>query len=171
MDNETHLKGREELREAIASIDSNAIFLDIDTFQGIIFDLGYKVGDENLRQLGLYLSQLEKRENISVYRTGGDEFLAVNSEQNSRLTLRLATAIINDVQALNLPYHHPSLDRNVFTVSAVLFPFAFKDVDEYLKYSEELGYLLRVEKKVTSKYGIVLDKTGHRSLEAPPYPD
>jgi diguanylate cyclase (GGDEF)-like protein len=159
MDNATHLKGREELSEAIASINSNAIFLDIDTFQGINFDLGHKVGDENLRKLGLYLSQLEKRENISVYRTGGDEFLAVNSEQNSQLTLRLATVIINDVQALNLPYHHASLDRNVFTVSAVLFPFAFKDVDEYLRYSEELGYLLHIEKKVTSKYGIVLDKT------------
>jgi diguanylate cyclase (GGDEF)-like protein len=159
MDNATHLKGRKELREAIASINSNAIFLDIDTFQGINFDLGYKVGDENLRQLGLYLSQLEKRENISVYRTGGDEFLAVNSEENSRLTLRLATKIINEVQALNLPYHHPSLDRNVFTVSAVLFPFGFKDVDEYLKYSGQLGYLLHIEKKATSKYGIVLDKT------------
>lgn len=83
------------------------LFIDLDGFKAINDTQGHAAGDDVLRQAGLRLSHVMRRNSDTVARLGGDEFVAVLrhlSGQPSHAQAALAQVASQVVRALRQPY-------------------------------------------------------------------
>jgi diguanylate cyclase len=82
------------------------LFIDLDGFKAVNESFGHAAGDEVLREVGRRLAA-QTREQDSVARIGGDEFLLLYAEPGSQEnTAALAQQTLH---ALMAPYHLPNL--------------------------------------------------------------
>ncbi len=80
-------------------------FIDLDGFKAVNESFGHAAGDEVLREVGRRLAE-QTREQDSVARIGGDEFLLLQAEPGSQeSTAALAQQTLH---ALMAPYHLPT---------------------------------------------------------------
>ncbi len=81
------------------------LFIDLDGFKAVNESFGHAAGDEVLREVGRRLAE-QTREQDSVARIGGDEFLLLYAEPGSQeATAALAQQTLH---ALMAPYHLPT---------------------------------------------------------------
>ncbi len=81
------------------------MFIDLDGFKAVNESFGHAAGDEVLREVGRRLAE-QTREQDSVARIGGDEFLLLFAEPGSQeSTAALAQQTLH---ALMAPYHLPT---------------------------------------------------------------
>ncbi len=83
------------------------LFIDLDGFKAINDTQGHAAGDDVLRQAGLRLSHVMRRNSDTVARLGGDEFVAVLrhlSGQPGHAQATLAQVASQVVRALRQPY-------------------------------------------------------------------
>jgi diguanylate cyclase len=81
------------------------LFIDLDGFKAVNESFGHAAGDEVLREVGRRLTE-QAREQDSVARIGGDEFLLLYAEPGSQEnTAALAQQTLH---ALMAPYHLPN---------------------------------------------------------------
>jgi diguanylate cyclase (GGDEF)-like protein len=100
---------RAELAGATDLTTTRVILGDVDWM--LTFNDAYTPGEGDLLLVRLWscLEERARREGTTVVRVGGDEFAVVVSESVPGAALRLAEALRQDVEALNIPFHHPQL--------------------------------------------------------------
>lgn len=103
----TGLKNRRKLFETFASIQAGrtsppdgAFMIDVDHFKALNDQYGHAAGDQVLRQLGAQLLELEKTEELSVYRYGGEEFAALAWNRDRQGLARLGEKIRSATAAI-----------------------------------------------------------------------
>jgi diguanylate cyclase len=100
----------EQLDATLARVGRQAsamavMFIDLDGFKAVNESFGHAAGDEVLREVGRRLAE-QTREQDSVARIGGDEFLLLYAEPGSQeSTAALAQQTLH---ALMAPYHLPN---------------------------------------------------------------
>jgi diguanylate cyclase len=100
----------EQLDATLARVGRQAVamavfFIDLDGFKAVNESFGHAAGDEVLREVGRRLAE-QAREQDSVARIGGDEFLLLYAEPGSQeSTAALAQQTLH---ALMAPYHLPN---------------------------------------------------------------
>ena len=113
------------------------LFLDLDHFKNVNDSLGHRVGDELLKVLAQRL-QLTVREQDTVSRLGGDEFLLLLPGTDGPGAARVAAKVM--AQA-TLPFH---IDQNELTVTQsigiALFPGDGADFDTLSKRADIAMY-------------------------------
>ena len=113
------------------------LFLDLDHFKNVNDSLGHRVGDELLKVLAQRL-QLTVREQDTVSRLGGDEFLLLLPGTDGPGAARVAAKVM--AQA-TLPFH---IDQNELTVTQsigiALFPGDGADYDTLSKHADIAMY-------------------------------
>jgi diguanylate cyclase len=96
-------------------------FIDLDGFKAVNESFGHAAGDEVLREVGRRLAA-QTREQDSVARIGGDEFLLLYAEPGSQENT--ATLAQQTLHALMAPYHLPggSEVRLSCSIGIAVFP-------------------------------------------------
>lgn len=114
------------------------LFIDLDHFKNINDSLGHTVGDDFLKTVGACLLE-SIRENDTVSRTGGDEFVIILPDiHDPQDTLHVTH---NIMQALNKPV---ILNRETFHISASIgisiYPEDGVDVETLIKHADTAMY-------------------------------
>lgn len=124
-------------------LDSNnkktaVLFVDLDHFKDINDSLGHSVGDEILKIIADRLKECVKTKD-KVIRFGGDEFIIILNEINSKKEVeKLMEKILNTIKS---PIN---VNNNDFYVSAsigaVIYPDDSNDFDALIKYADSAMY-------------------------------
>lgn len=151
----TGLRNRRALAEDLALHESHALryghtyclaVLDIDHFKAYNDAFGHQAGDEILQLVAAQLTEL-LRDGDTLYRYGGEEFLAILPEQSLESGGLAVERMRAGIEALAFP--HPSGDGAVLTFSAGLALLAagskrpshdvLKEADDSLYRAKALG--------------------------------
>jgi diguanylate cyclase (GGDEF)-like protein/PAS domain S-box-containing protein len=132
----------DRLEQAIISAQRNhtkiaLLFLDIDRFKQINDTLGHGVGDRLLQHVGQRLLSCV-REQDTVSRQGGDEFIVVLSDAGSAGAELVAQKIL---QSIIQPYVIEQHDlRITASIGIAIFPDHAKDSESLIKYADVAMY-------------------------------
>ncbi|WP_213939373.1 diguanylate cyclase [Pseudomonas sp. dw_612] len=104
--NRHHLSGK--LRQVLAQArrtdtQVGLLFMDLDGFKHINDSLGHEAGDEVLRQVARRFSSVV-RENDTLARIGGDEFVVLLSDLGSHAEETLGTVATHCIESLSAPF-------------------------------------------------------------------
>jgi diguanylate cyclase (GGDEF)-like protein/PAS domain S-box-containing protein len=132
----------DRLEQAIISAQRNhtkiaLLFLDIDRFKQINDTLGHGVGDRLLQNVGQRLLGCV-REQDTVSRQGGDEFIVVLSDAGSAGAELVAQKIL---QSILQPYSIEEHDlRITASIGIAIFPDHAQDSESLIKYADVAMY-------------------------------
>ncbi len=98
-----------------------AVFIDVDGFGGMNYELGHLVADEALRKLAKWLADAARALGGRAARIWGDEFVLLLPHRSTSEAAALAERLVRECPLLGLPYHHPMSPKRTFTISAVVF--------------------------------------------------
>jgi diguanylate cyclase (GGDEF)-like protein len=109
------------------NVPMSILSMDLDHFKTINDDFGHGTGDKVLRDVGSYFKQ-RIRDSDSVFRMGGEEFIALLYDANLANASTLAEEIRRDIEALPL-----LKDRSVTISIGVAELNAEDDMDQWMK--------------------------------------
>jgi diguanylate cyclase (GGDEF)-like protein len=95
-------------------VSVSCLVLDVDHFKKFNDRFGHEAGDAVLRQVGGVLKN-SVRGNTMAFRFGGEEFVVLIADTDSRLAVERAEHIRRQIAALDL--HHDGDDLGTVTVS------------------------------------------------------
>ncbi|MCP9859246.1 MULTISPECIES: GGDEF domain-containing protein [unclassified Cyanobium] len=117
------------------------LFVDLDAMKTINDSFGHDTGDHVLREVAQRMCHTVRNDD-TVARIGGDEFLAILGDVSER---EIAASIANKfVSALTLPIHHG--DHSIVVGASVgisLFPDDASDLDTLRKLADEAMYKVK----------------------------
>lgn len=168
----------ERSRDAIAAAERNrtplaVIFLDLDHFKHINDSLGHRVGDDLLVAIANRLRALV-RENDTVCRLGGDEFILLLPGANAKGAARVANKLL---EASRRPYQ---IDTHELTIAPsmgiALYPDDGADFDALSQCADVAMYRAKLDGRNTYRFftpqmqaqslrGLVLENALRRALE------
>lgn len=146
----TLLGNRLRLREDLEALSAQAeryghsycaVLFDIDYFKPYNDTYGHLAGDEVLKKVAA-VAEKTVRKGDTVYRYGGEEFLAILPEQPIESAAQVAERLRRGVEALAVP-HAARKPPQMVTVSlglAVLNPGEKKSVETFLREADEALY-------------------------------
>jgi len=146
----TLLGNRLRLREDLEALSAQAeryghsycaVLFDIDYFKPYNDTYGHLAGDEVLKKVAA-VAEKTVRKGDTVYRYGGEEFLAILPEQPIESAAQVAERLRRGVEALEVP-HAARKPPQMVTVSlglAVLNPGEKKSVETFLREADEALY-------------------------------
>ena len=146
----TRLGNRLRLREDLETLSAQAeryghgycaILCDIDHFKLYNDYYGHLAGDDVLKAVAEVVAW-SVRKGDTVYRYGGEEFLAILPEQSLESAAQAAERLRREVEELEIP-HKARPTPNVVTISlglAILRPGEKKSTDELLKQADDALY-------------------------------
>ncbi len=146
----TKLGNRLLLRENLETLSAQveryghsycAILCDVDCFKLYNDNYGHLAGDAVLESMAEVLKQTI-RAGDTVYRYGGEEFLAILPEQSLESAAQTAERLRRGVEDLEIP-HEARTPAGLVTISAgvaMLPPNSSKSADELLKEADEALY-------------------------------
>ncbi|CAK0773359.1 two-component system, chemotaxis family, response regulator WspR [Gammaproteobacteria bacterium] len=93
------------------------LMIDIDFFKSYNDHYGHGAGDECLRQVALVLSRTLSRAGDSLFRYGGEEFVAILPKTDHVGALAIAERFQQQIGSLNVPtIHSPVADRVTISI-------------------------------------------------------
>lgn len=146
----TLLGNRLRLREDLETLSAQAeryghsycaILCDVDHFKLYNDHYGHLAGDDVLKAVAEVVARTI-RQGDTVYRYGGEEFLAILPEQSLESATQAAERLRREVEELGIP-HGARPEPNVVTISlglAILHPGEKKSADKLLKQSDDALY-------------------------------
>ncbi len=146
----TRLGNRLLLRENLETLSAQveryghsycAILCDVDFFKLYNDNYGHLAGDDVLESVAEVLKKTI-RTGDTVYRYGGEEFLAILPEQSLESAAQAAERLRRGVEDLRMP-HEARTPAGLVTISAgvaMLSPNSSKSVEELLKEADEALY-------------------------------
>lgn len=146
----TRLGNRLRLREDLETRSAQAeryghsycaILCDVDHFKLYNDHYGHLAGDDVLKAVAEVVAQTV-RKGDTVYRYGGEEFLAILPEQSLESATQAAERLRRGVKELEIP-HAARPAPNMVTISlglAILHPGEKKSADELLKQADDALY-------------------------------
>ena len=149
------------------------MFLDLDHFKNVNDSLGHRVGDELLAALASRLSAVV-REQDTVSRMGGDEFILVLPETDAQGAARVAEKMLHSVaQPFALGPHELTVTPSV---GIALYPSDGQDFDTLARSADAAMYRAKhegrnnfrfytAELQARSERALVLENALRRALE------
>ncbi|HET7480960.1 MAG TPA: diguanylate cyclase [Rubrobacteraceae bacterium] len=169
----TRLGNRLQLREDLDTLSAQAeryghsycaVLCDVDHFKLYNDTYGHLAGDEVLKAVAGVMEKTV-RKGDTVYRYGGEEFLAILPEQPLESAAQAAERLRREVEDLKLP--HEARDApNVVTISlglAILEPGEKKSAEKLLKQADDALYQA---KKTGRNRMAVYEETAEEKEEA-----
>ncbi|ESU32821.1 hypothetical protein G3A_09380 [Bacillus sp. 17376] len=149
----TGLRNRRALLDQLDSLVKNEkkqkaefalLFLDIDRFKYLNDTLGHLVGDQILKQVAHRLIEIQK-ENCTVYRQGGDEFIIVLERTGRKAAGEFAQKVLC---RFNESFYFNSQEYYITpSIGISLFPNDGKDAETLIKYADEALYSVKEKGK------------------------
>ena len=149
----TGLRNRRALLDQLDSLVKNVkkqraefalLFLDIDRFKYLNDTLGHLVGDQILKQVAHRLIDIQK-ENCTVYRQGGDEFIIVLEKTGRNGAGEFAQKVLC---RFNESFYFNSQEYYITpSIGISLFPNDGKDAETLIKYADEALYSVKEKGK------------------------
>jgi diguanylate cyclase (GGDEF)-like protein len=132
------------------------IYLNIDGFNGVNCEFAHVEGDRILTVLAGWLAGRAKELGLQAFRVGGNEFVLAGTALASDGALTAAESLVRESQSLGLPYAHPRSQRDVFSLSAVVFRATTADEATFAGALDELGdAAYRAELQAGRDHGVV----------------
>jgi len=149
----TGLRNRRALLDQLDSLVKNVkkqraefalLFLDIDRFKYLNDTLGHLVGDQILKQVAHRLVDIQK-ENCTVYRQGGDEFIILLEKTGRNGAGEFAQKVLC---RFNESFYFNSQEYYITpSIGISLFPNDGKDAETLIKYADEALYSVKEKGK------------------------
>jgi diguanylate cyclase (GGDEF)-like protein/PAS domain S-box-containing protein len=149
----TGLRNRRALLDHLDSLVKNKLkkkaqfallFLDIDRFKYLNDTLGHLVGDQILKQVADRLIDIQK-ENCTVYRQGGDEFIIVLEKADRHSAGEFAQKVLC---RFNESFYFNSQEYYITpSIGISLFPNDGKDAETLIKQADEALYSVKEKGK------------------------
>ena len=119
----TSLFNRRKLSDTLDNWDSNynphpltvSIMVDIDHFKQYNDRYGHQRGDVCLKQMGRCFSSFFKPYGLSIFRYGGEEFVALGKEYEYEELRLICQKLLKTVEALQIPF--PESPDGILTIS------------------------------------------------------
>ncbi len=156
----TDLPNRSYFNEIINNILLNAqnintkvalMFIDIDDLKDINDSQGHNFGDTILKLAGNQLKHFEK-DDIQVFRFGGDEFLVLMTNvQSHNSVVTITDTILEALNIINIPV----------SAGISIYPDDAKSTDELLKFADMAMYQVKASGKNSS---IFFEQLMHQKL-------
>ncbi|HOF12561.1 MAG TPA: EAL domain-containing protein [Treponemataceae bacterium] len=156
----TDLPNRSYFNEIINNILLNAqnintkvalMFIDIDDLKDINDSQGHNFGDTILKLAGNQLKHFEK-DDIQVFRFGGDEFLVLMTNvQSHNSVVTITDTILEALNIINIPV----------SAGISIYPDDAKSTDELLKFADMAMYQVKASGKNSS---IFFEQLMHKQL-------
>ena len=127
------------------------MFVDLDGFKDVNDRYGHEVGDKMLVEIASGLKEVVRRENDTIARIGGDEFLILLTDvlQKDHIDLILRHLF----ERFSKPVSIPGKGLNIpvtFSVGIAMYPEHGEDSDTLIRHADEAMYLI---KKTPGKNG------------------
>ncbi len=138
--NRRHLKeviDREGQRARRHNRTVGVIFIDIDKFKSFNDTYGHDAGDYILYQIGSFLLH-NIREEDTVFRYGGEEFLMLLPEIDLKHLVQRAEALRKAVRQLSFQYKTKDLGKITISVGVSLFPFHGRTLNDVILLADDL---------------------------------
>ncbi|MEG1811250.1 MAG: GGDEF domain-containing protein [Clostridia bacterium] len=110
-DSLTMLPNRRKLYETLAASESGAcapitgvIMVDIDYFKLYNDSYGHQAGDDCLRLLGKRFAIFAKANSLSIFRYGGEEFIALSYTHNYEALGAVSNELVSSIRTANIPF-------------------------------------------------------------------
>jgi len=122
-------------------IKTAILFMDIDHFKYINDTMGHSFGDKLIKKVGERLASLQK-ENTSVYRLSGDEFIIamrdIEGQEDAQIYANyIISKFKEELEVLN------SVINIGLSIGIAMYPEHGTSIDELLKYSDIAMYLAK----------------------------
>lgn len=111
--------------------DLSILFMDVDNFKFYNDTHGHQPGDDVLKMMGGLLSEVTRESDV-VARWGGEEFIVIAAETNTKQACELAENIRKKIAAKNFP-HGNKQPLGLITIS-----IGVATISDTTKYSEDL---------------------------------
>jgi diguanylate cyclase (GGDEF)-like protein/PAS domain S-box-containing protein len=122
------------------------LFLDLDEFKDVNDVHGHKTGDQLLIEIANRLREVVRRENDTIARIGGDEFLILLTDIQHRSQIEIVADHLFEKFKKPLTVGDPPLEMNIrFSIGIALFPEHGDKSDELIHNADKAMY--RVKKQ------------------------
>jgi len=120
------------------------MFIDLDGFKDVNDHYGHEVGDKLLVEVAAGLKDVVRRENDTIARIGGDEFLVLLTDVSQKdhidliikhLFERFSTPVTIPGKGLNIPV--------TFSVGVAIYPEHGEDSDTLIRHADEAMYHIK----------------------------
>ncbi|MCK9990814.1 MAG: hypothetical protein RugAbin2_01828 [Rugosibacter sp.] len=145
---------RDRVQQAIAAASRTdaslaVIFLDLDHFKNINDSLGHSIGDDLLRGVSERLLA-EIREQDTVARWGGDEFIFLLTDCTAEGATRVAEKLLT---AFSAPFQTKNHELNTTpSIGIAMYPTDGKDFDSLAKAADTAMYRAKQEGRNTFRF-------------------
>jgi diguanylate cyclase (GGDEF)-like protein/PAS domain S-box-containing protein len=112
---------RELLRVVRKHFSLGIIMLDVDDFKGFNDAYGHAAGDAVLHQLGIFIREHVRGEDIPC-RYGGDEFIVVLPDASLEVTQERAKLLSDGAQHLQVQFELQTLKAITISIGIAMFP-------------------------------------------------
>ncbi len=120
------------------------LFLDLDTFKDVNDAYGHKVGDQLLIEIANHLKEVVRRENDTIARIGGDEFLILLTDVPQRSHIETIVGYLFEKFDKPLTVGSPPLKIKVnFSIGIALFPEHGEDSGTLIDHADLAMYKIK----------------------------
>ena len=140
LEQETHRSERYGLEFSLA-------FIDLDLFKNINDAYGHLVGSEVLRQVGGLLQECVRDADM-LFRYGGDEFVALLVETDTRGAKIVAERIRSSIENFDFPTGKNNTSRLTATVGHATYPIHATTKNELIDLADKAMYLGKHDRNV-----------------------
>ena len=129
-----------EIRRAARTRRHLAVLvLDVDNFKGLNDTCGHEAGDTFLRELGAFLQQRVREEDVAC-RYGGDEFVILLTETSLETARKRARQLREGIKTLSVAHRGHFLTPPTVSLGAALYPDHGLSGDELIRAADDALY-------------------------------
>jgi diguanylate cyclase (GGDEF)-like protein len=115
------------------------LLLDVDNFKGLNDTYGHEAGDTFLRELGAFLQQRVREEDVAC-RYGGDEFVILLTETSLETARKRARQLREGIKTLSVAHRGRYLTPPTVSLGAALYPDHGASADELVRAADDALY-------------------------------
>ena len=134
------------------------IMLDIDHFKVFNDRFGHAVGDALLRELGTFLQERVRKEDIAC-KYGGEEFVLIMPNADLSITADRAELIRREVKDVHVEEDGKTFDNITLSLGVSVFPMHGRDGDAVLKVADTALY----QAKAKGRDQVVVGTSGKKN--------
>jgi len=134
-----------EIRRAIRNKENVALLMiDIDHFKRFNDTFGHQAGDTLLRELGSFLSQRTRGQDVAC-RFGGEEFALILTGASLEAARKRAEILSEEVRQLSAQHAGRVLGKISLSVGVSVFPGHGADAEELVRSADQALYRAKSE--------------------------
>jgi diguanylate cyclase (GGDEF)-like protein/PAS domain S-box-containing protein len=130
---------REFARAERRSLNVGVLIIDIDHFKDFNDNYGHEAGDLVLQALASVLEKHIRGSDVAC-RLGGEEFVVVLTESNSKILLQRGEELREAVERLQLKHNDKSLGKVTISIGGALYPHHGKTIQSVLESADRALY-------------------------------